>query len=885
MLRRVANWAQGPLVRPIILPALIGLAVVALGGAYVERQSRVFAFQSARAEVLNEIGLVKARLEGNMAADVELLRGLAATIAANPDINQDELNRFADHLLTDHSEIKSIALAPDMVVRMVYPYAANSAVIGLNYLSHPAQREAAKRARDSGKLVVAGPLQLVQGGIGLVARYPIYIKEQGAKPHFWGLVAAVIDVDKLYRDSELGSDAGLDIALTGRDGTGADGPLFYGSPKVSGNDPVAANVHLPGDGIWQIAAVPKAGWPTSAPNAWAIHLATLLAGLLVVGPTAVAWGLLGERFRNRTKLMEMSRRLRLALRASAIGVWELDVKRNKLFWDRRMRQLYGAPSSGPIDYRTWGGALHPDDRDRAQHEFDAALAGTRPYSSRFRIILPDGEIRHIRSMGTLEQGRESKKIIGVNWDITEDVVRNLQFEQAKMVSEARADELEKANKRIEQLALEDPLTGLPNRRFLDDLLEKENKARIKTISALLHVDLDRFKQINDTMGHAAGDAILVHTAKTLRNSLRQSDVVARVGGDEFVILCHGEIDREGLERMAQRIVETLRAPFVFNGRPSRSGASIGIATADTAPKDARQLLVNADIALYRAKNEGRNTFQFFSEDLQKSVVVGKQMADEILTGLEEKQFVAYYQGQFDAVTNAIVGVEALVRWRHPRRGILGPGAFMGVADEISVLPMIDQIILEQSLKQMKTWERAGVVVPKIAVNVSARRLADPELIAGLAKLDFKPGTLTFELVESTFLDQRNDQVNFNLDQLHDMGIDIEIDDFGTGYASIVSLMRLKPKRLKIDRQLVQPILHSASQRKLVRSIVEIGRSLGIESTAEGIESTAQGRILTRLGCTTLQGFALAKPMSGRSFTRFAKAHQQELDKQNERDVA
>jgi EAL domain-containing protein (putative c-di-GMP-specific phosphodiesterase class I) len=288
-------------------------------------------------------------------------------------------------------------------------------------------------------------------------------------------------------------------------------------------------------------------------------------------------------------------------------------------------------------------------------------------------------------------------------------------------------------------------------------------------------------------------------------------------------------------------------------------------------------MINADIALYRAKNAGRNRYEFFSVELHQAAVNTKQLADEILTGLEQKQFLPHYQPQFDAKTHEITGVEALARWQHPKRGLLLPDDFIAVAEDLNVMATIDKVILEQSLAQMRRWHRADVKVPRIAVNVSARRLQDEQLIEGLKKLKIEPGMLTFELVESVFLDESDDLVAWNIDQIKELGIDIEIDDFGTGYASIVSLMQLQPKRLKIDRQLVDPIDKSASQREMVRSIVQIGNALGIEAIGEGVETVEQSRILRDLGCQLLQGYVFAKPMSSRAFSRFARNWQKRTD--------
>lgn len=248
----------------------------------------------------------------------------------------------------------------------------------------------------------------------------------------------------------------------------------------------------------------------------------------------------------------------------------------------------------------------------------------------------------------------------------------------------------------------------------------------------------------------------------------------------------------------------------------------------------------------------------------------KRIADDILAGIERHEFVTWFQPQVDATSHEIIGVEALVRWNHPTEGVLPPSAFLKIADELNVVGTIDRIVLEQTLECLARWETEGMPVKKASVNVSARRLNDDGLVASLRDLTINPGTLSFELVESIFLDEHDDVMSWNVETVKDLGIDIEIDDFGTGYASIVSLLKLKPKRLKIDRQFVMPILRSPAQRQLVGSIIEIGKSLGIEVLAEGVETMEHARILKQLGCQSLQGYAFARPMPADEIADFVR---------------
>lgn len=454
-------------------------------------------------------------------------------------------------------------------------------------------------------------------------------------------------------------------------------------------------------------------------------------------------------------------------------------------------------------------------------------------------------------------------------------ITNRALQWSKNLAEARNLELERTKASLEYNALHDALTGLPNRRYLDQHLSKlsQSSGHGKRGVALLHVDLDRFKQINDTLGHVAGDEMLSHVSRLLKASVGEDDFVARVGGDEFIVVCQmDESECDVLSEKAEQLIEKIRQPVPYQGHLCRLGASIGIAMDNGARIDAKNLLVNSDIALYRAKERSRGSSEFFSEEVQLEIINNKRIADDILRGIEQHEFITHYQPQFDAASHDIVGVEALVRWNHPSKGVLSPFSFLKIAEDLNVLNAIDRMIMDRALVDFARWERLGLAIPKVAVNVSARRLKDRELIDSLKNRDIKPGTLAFELVESVFLDETEESIAYNIEGLKTLGIEIEIDDFGTGYASIVSLLKLNPKRLKIDRQFVAPILTSPEKRRLVSSIIDMGKSLGIEVVAEGVETMEQARILNELGCDVLQGYAFAKPMPAENLEIFVRQH-------------
>ncbi|WP_132518586.1 EAL domain-containing protein [Rhizobium sp. BK376] len=565
--------------------------------------------------------------------------------------------------------------------------------------------------------------------------------------------------------------------------------------------------------------------------------------------------------RSEQEFQDLLRRLELAVEASQIGVWEHSIGDDKILWDDQMHRLYATGRKDRmVSAETWTMSIHPDDRAQAEAEFDEAIGARSLYNSQFRIVWPNGEIRHMRSRAHFYEGPGGiPSFIGAEWDITADVLLNRELAEQKSVAEARAVALEESNARIEYAADHDYLTGLPNRRYFDRRLAELGDEDGANTAAILHIDLDRFKQINDKSGHAAGDAMLRNTAARISDAISEADMVARIGGDEFVVLLVDFGGVEALRTIAGDILERLSADIHFGPETLQSGASIGVAWGRAA--DAGNLLAESDLALYQAKKLGRNRVEFFTLKLQSDLQGERQLAEELKLALSRQEIVPYYQIQVDARTRQIFGLEALARWHHPERGLLLPGVFMKIADEYGLTADVDAAILNQALRDRREWERHGIVPPRIAVNISGSRLNDPQLIEGLARLNIPPHAIVFELVETIFLDDTDESLLLDIDRIKKMGIDIEIDDFGSGHASLIGLVKLKPKRLKIDRQLVTAITVSDEQRRLVASIVEIARALNVEVIAEGVETEEHARLLARIGCDGLQGYALGYPSS------------------------
>ena len=583
--------------------------------------------------------------------------------------------------------------------------------------------------------------------------------------------------------------------------------------------------------------------------------------------------------RSEREFQDLLRRLELALDASRIGVWEHSIEHDGVLWDAQMHRLY---ETGETDRLVaaglWSNAIHPDDREQAEREFEQAIAARGAYDSQFRIVLQSGEIRYLRSRAHFYVDAEGQpSFIGAEWDVTADVLLNAELARQKMVAEARALALEESNARIEHVADHDYLTGLPNRRLLDKRLAELPADKSIATLAVLHLDLDQFKQINDSHGHAAGDAVLRAAALRIAAAIPADGMVARVGGDEFVIVLVNFTDLAELKLITEDLQRRLRKKIRFGQEMLQSGASIGVSW--SSDRRARNLLAESDLALYQAKKLGRSRAEFFTRQLQDDLRSKRRLAEELKLALERGEIVPYYQVQLDARTRQITGFEALARWKHPERGVLAPGVFLKIADEHGLAAEIDAAILKTVLEDRLFWLLRGVAVPRIAVNISAPRLADPALLDKLRKLDIPPGAIAFELVETIFLDDSDEKLLDHIGGIKKMGIDIEIDDFGSGHASLIGLVKLRPKRLKIDRQLVTEVVSSAEQRRVVSSIVEIAKALDVEVIAEGVETEAHAVVLAQLGCDSLQGYALGYPAPAAEIDRLLSSMRSGIEKQ------
>jgi diguanylate cyclase (GGDEF)-like protein/PAS domain S-box-containing protein len=445
-----------------------------------------------------------------------------------------------------------------------------------------------------------------------------------------------------------------------------------------------------------------------------------------------------------------------------------------------------------------------------------------------------------------------------------------------------AEELKrKHEEKIEHLAYHDVMTNLPNRALflerLGQVLAQGNRDS-SIQAAILFADLDRFKTINDTLGHATGDELLRHMAARMRDVLREGDTVARLGGDEFVILLPRLLTAQEAAQVAAKSVEIMAAPFLIHGHELHVTTSLGISLYPKDGEDVETLLKHADTALYQAKNLGRNQYQFFNRSMNAQAHERLLLENSLRKALERNEFMLYYQPQVDLRTGKTTGIEALIRWKHPEHGMIFPNDFIPIAEETGMINEIAEWVIKTACRQVSTWQKSGFIGShfRVAVNLSARQLQLarlPEMIRTiLKKTELKPEFLELEITESNLMADPESAIVI-LQKLHNMGIHITVDDFGTGYSSLAYLKRLPIDRIKIDRSFVNDIPGDENDVAIVQAILAIAQQLNMHVLAEGVETIEQRNFLLEQNCEEAQGYLFSKPLSPEDCSEFLEKEQ------------
>ena len=558
----------------------------------------------------------------------------------------------------------------------------------------------------------------------------------------------------------------------------------------------------------------------------------------------------GKLQRARDALRQSEERYALAALAANDGLWDWDLVRDRCDFSPRWRAMLGLESTALLPVaREWLDRVHPDDAPRLRAELETHLAGGSPrLESEHRLRHADGSWRWmlVRAVALRERGSRASRLAGSMTDIS---------------ARKRAEE------ELRRAAMHDALTGLVNRAYflesLDRAVARVQRRPDQTI-ALLFLDLDRFKQINDSLGHLAGDRLLTNIARRLQGCVRPGDVLARLGGDEFAVLLDDLKDPADAVRIAERMQEVLRTPLTNDSSEIVVTASIGVAFGGAELEGHEELLRDADLAMYRAKASGKARYEVFDAGSRATERARLELENDLRRALERNELRVHYQPIVSATDGHIVAFEALARWAHPQRGLLNAASFIPLAEESGTISALGRWVLREALAQLRTWQRAYPADPPLAVsvNLSPREVMQPRLLANVAdalrEAEVPAQSLALEITESLFIDT-GDATLATLRELAGLGIRLYLDDFGTGYSSLSYLHRFPIAAVKIDRYFISRI-EAAECEAIVRSVVELSKRLGMDTIAEGAESDAQGDRLREIGCGLLQGYACARPV-------------------------
>jgi len=799
-------------------------------------------------------------IAANYSYDIKfnLDRALSSTYTLQALLSQSDngtitnFESIISKILPSYPGVIELAVAPRGIIQQVAPLKGNEKALGLNLFETANQNKESTIAKDSGKLTLAGPLELVQGGMGMVGRLPIF-ELKNHKESFWGLVAAVIQISDIFdhvKIAQLGHEELSYEVWRINPNTGKKQTIFH-SNKTLLIDPVEYTFDVPNN-QWVISIAPKRGWGNASEFMFreliALAFALILAYMakFLVDLKIIQKALESQVLQTTGERDTLERQLEIMLDAIPDLLWFKDVDGVFLFCNKAFERFYGAKEAdiiGKTDYDFVDNALADFFRANDLVAIDSKSSIRNEEELCFKDGGYNGLFETIKTPVYAIQG-ELIGVFGIARDITE-----------RRESEAK----------IQQLEFFDPLTKLPNNvqlrlRIEHDLSMMERKHEQL---AVLFIDFDHFKNINDTLGHAVGDELLVKVSKRLKQLLHPVDTLSRQGGDEFILVLPS-VSVDDAAHMARRFLQTIEQPIELKEHELIITASIGIALYPNDGEDINTLFKCADAAMYLAKKEGRNNYRFFTAETQQHSSRLLSLENALRYAYTRGELSLHYQPQVSLCDGKIIGVEALLRWHHPELGMISPSEFIPIAEESGQILLIGEWVMRSAAMRMKQWIDMGFPLMSVSVNLSTVQFHHAHLsnlistILDEAKLP--PSCLEIELTESVAAQNPIYAIE-TMNELHEKGIRLSIDDFGTGYSSLSYLKRFKVYKLKIDQSFIHDIDIDPEDKEIVKIIIALGKSLGLKVIAEGVETKEQLDFLKANGCDEAQGYYFSKPLN------------------------
>jgi len=809
-------------------------------------------------------------IAANLSYDIKfnLDRALSSTYMLQAVLSQNQgkfiqnFEKMTEEILPSYPGVVELAIAPEGIVTQVAPLLGNEKVLGLNLFEVKTQKKESFLARETGKLTLAGPLELVQGGTGLVGRLPIFLSK-GNKENFWGFVAVVIRISDIFdttKSEQLKHEALLYEIWRIHPDSKEKQVILSSSPKPLIR-PVEHTFEVP-NSLWTITLAPEQGWGSAI--SFMIHeIIALIFSLMLAYMTQLLLRLKIAKVSLESKIIQttgekdlIEHQFRVLLDAVPDLIWLKDPNGIYLFCNKAFEHLYGASEKeivGKSDY---------DFIDFQQADFfrthdiiamDAQVPTRNEEELLFKENGYNGLFETIKTP-IYDSAQKFLGVLGVSRDIT-----------------VRRENEEK----ILQLEYFDPLTALPNKLQLRLRLEHDLTIiqRQNLQLAVLFIDCDHFKNINDTLGHATGDELLSMIAKRLKPLLRQGDTLSRQGGDEFVVILPA-VSIDDAAHMAKRLLQSIEQPMHMHNTELILTASIGISLYPTDGQDIETLFKCADAAMYMAKQHGRNSYRFFTPEIQSRSARILSLENALRYAHSRGELSLHYQPQVSLSDGKIVGVEALLRWHHPELGMISPVEFIPIAEESGQMLLIGEWVMRTAASRMKEWINMGFPAMSVAVNLSAVQFHHANLsklvCSIIDEVKLPPWYFEIELTESATAQNPRHAIE-TMNELSEKGIRLSIDDFGTGYSSLSYLKRFKVYKLKIDQSFIRDISIDSEDREIVKTIIALGKSLGLKTIAEGVETKEQLDFLKENGCDEAQGYYFSKPLNVNDLEALLKA--------------
>ncbi len=559
-----------------------------------------------------------------------------------------------------------------------------------------------------------------------------------------------------------------------------------------------------------------------------------------------------------SQLTQSQDHLKDAQRMAKVGSWNYNLVTKEFSLSDEYYRMLGLKLNKKITWNTFLEFIHKDDYERVLHVISLATQNGSEFEIRYSIILENKKVLHIQTKAKVRKKQNGLvKITGISMDITNEV------ENKKI---------------IEKLAYYDPLTGLANRTLLHDRMMKslQQAKRSQKKLAVIFLDLDHFKLINDTLGHAVGDDLLIYISKLLQTQIREADTLSRLGGDEFVILLPNINESEDAIFIAQKIQKVLQSKHHIGTHELYITSSIGVSIYPQHGESCDDLIRNADTAMYEAKNDGRNKFKLYAQSMGNFIDKQLHLEQDLTDAVKgKKEIEVFFQPKIDANTKKISGAEALVRWRHPTKGLIYPDDFIYMAESTGLMIELGNLITEQSIAYIKELNNLGFNDLKIAINLSARQFQDSSLVPFISQILLKyevdSSQVEFEITESISMKNMSATLKI-LSELKALGVSIAIDDFGTGHSSLAYLKKFPIDTLKIDKSFVMDITEDEGDKVIAQTIISMAHSLGMKTVAEGVETQAHVKMLQNMDCNILQGYFYSKAITKDEFTAFLKEY-------------